>query len=209
MSTPKDATMDRRNQYLDAALRLFAEHGYVGTSMDMLIAEAGGSKATLYKHFPAKDDLVAGLIDRIAQTISMDLTDPKDSTTPLADELAAIARSACEGVWSPDAIALIRLCLGEVGRFPELARTVWDHAPAVTYANFKLLIAERQRRGEIVVDDPQVAAEQFIGGTVGHQQLKLAFGMTTPLSESEIEARVTSAVKTFLARYGTDNDALA
>jgi TetR/AcrR family transcriptional repressor of mexJK operon len=201
--------MDRRSQYLDVALRLFAEHGYIGTSMDMLIAEVGGSKATLYKHFPAKGDLVAGLIDRIADTISQDMTDPKASTTPLADELTAIARSACSGVWSPDAIALVRLCLGEFGRFPQLARTIWEHAPAVTYANFTAFIAERQRRGEIIVDDPQIAAEQFLGGTVGHQQLKLAFGMTTPPTDSETEARIESAVKTFLARYGTNNETLA
>ena len=106
-------------------------------------------------------------------------------------------------------MALVRLCLGEFGRFPQLARTVWENAPEVTYANFRAFIAERQRRGEIVVDDPQIAAEQFLGGTVGHQQLKLAFGMAAPPNESEIEARIESAVKTFIARYGTNNEALA
>ncbi len=193
--------MDRRNHYLDAAMRLFAEHGYVGTTMDMIIIETGGSKATLYKHFPTKEDLVAGLMERVATAVSAEMDDPRTSTESVADELTAIARSACEGVWSPAALAVLRLCLGEFGRFPSLAHTVWENGPARTYANFRTFLAERARRGELVVDDPQIAAEQFLGGLVGHVQLKLAFGMTDPPTRAEIDARIDSAVRTFLARY--------
>jgi TetR/AcrR family transcriptional regulator, mexJK operon transcriptional repressor len=198
--------VDRRDQYLDVAMRLFAQHGFVGTSMDMVVTEVGGSKATLYRYFPSKDDLVTGLIARVGATVSADMVDPTTSTVPLADELAAVARSACRGVWSPAAVAVLRLCLGEYSRFPDLATAVWEHGPARTYANFQALIAERQRRGEILVDDPQIAAEQFLGGTVGHIQLKIAFGMTEPPSESELEARVQAAVRGFLARYATRSD---
>ena len=195
---------DRRSRYLDAAMRLFAQHGYVGTTMDMVIAETGGSKATLYKHFPTKDDLVTGLMQRVADTVSHDMDDdPTTSTLPLADELTAIAFSTCQGVWSPGAAAVLRLCLGEYGRFPELAHTVWTVGPTRTYANFCAFLTERQRRGEIVVDDPQIAAEQFLGGLVGHIQLKIAFGITDPPTPDETDARVESAVRTFLARYAT------
>ena len=182
-------------------MRLFAEHGYVGTTMDMIIVETGGSKATLYKHFPTKDDLVTGLMERVASTVSAEMDDPATSTRPVADELTAIARSACQGVWSPGALAVLRLCLGEYGRFPALAHTVWDHGPARTYANFRAFLIERERRGELIIDDPQIAAEQFLGGLVGHLQLKLAFGMTDPPTPTEIDARIDSAVHTFLARY--------
>jgi len=182
-------------------MQLFAEHGYVGTTTDMVVAQTGGSKATLYKHFPTKEDLVTGLMDRVADTVSRDRDDPAASTVPLAEELAHIARSACEGVWSPEAAAVLRLCLGEYGRFPELARTVWTVGPTRTYANFHAFVGERQRRGEIIVDDPQIAAEQFLGGLVGHLQLKIAFGMTDPPSPEEVDARIDSAVRTFLARY--------
>ena len=187
-------------------MRLFALHGYVGTTMDMVIAETGGSKATLYKHFPTKDDLVTGLMERVAETVSHDMDDPAASMLPLADELIAIARSACQGVWSPEAIAVLRLCLGEYGRFPELAYTVWNVGPTRTYANFRALLSERQRRGEVTVDDPQIAAEQFLGGLVGHIQLKIAFGMADPPAPDEVSARVESAVQTFLARYATRHD---
>jgi TetR/AcrR family transcriptional regulator, mexJK operon transcriptional repressor len=193
--------LDRRSRYLEAAMRLFAEHGYVGTTMDMVIAETGGSKATLYKHFPTKEDLVTGLMEQVADTVSLEMDDPTTSTLPLTDGLTAIARSTCQGVWSPGAAAVLRLCLGEYGRFPELAHTVWSVGPTRSYANFRAFLAERQRRGEVTVDDTQIAAEQFLGGLVGHLQLKIAFGMTRPPTQDEIDARVDSAVTTFLARY--------
>ena len=195
---------ERRARYLDAAMRLFAEHGYVGTTMDMVIAVTGGSKATLYKHFPTKEDLITGLMQRVADTVGHDVGDPAASTRPLAEELTAIARSTCQGVWSPGAAAVLRLCLGEQGRFPELARTVWEVGPTRTYASFRALLAERRRRGEVVVDgDPQIVAEQFLGGLVGHVQLKIAFGLADPPTPAETEARIASAVQTFLARYAT------
>jgi len=194
---------DRTTRYLDAALVLFAQHGYVGTTMDMLVETVGGSKATLYRHFPTKEALVAGLMDRVAGTINPPI-DHTSSIAPIDEALAAIGANAVRGVNSPEAIAVLRLSLGEYGRFPELARVVWDHGPAVTYANFHAFIRERQRRGELDVDDPQLAAEQFLAGLVGHIQLKIAFGMAEPPDVTDTERRVRAAVRTFLARYGTD-----
>jgi AcrR family transcriptional regulator len=193
--------MGRRDEYLDAAMRRFTEHGYLGTSIDMLVADVGGSKATFYRQFPTKADLVRGLIERVGETIGAEMLDPTMSSAPLRDELTAIGRSACRGVWSPAAAAVLRLALGEYNRFPELARTVWEAGPARTYASFHAFIAERERRGELEVDDPQIAAEQFIGGLVAHQQLKIAFGMTEPPTQTETEERVTEAVRWFVIRY--------
>ncbi len=138
---------DRHAQYLAAAQTLFVAHGYVGTSMDMLVAEVGGSKATLYKHFPSKESLVSGLMDAVASAVSQNVVDDLEGDEALRDALAAIGEAALRGVLSPTAITVLRLCLGEAGRFPELARTVWDHGPAVTYDNFRGFLADRVRVG--------------------------------------------------------------
>jgi len=198
-TTPASGRADR---YLEAAMRLFAEHGYVGTTMDMLVAEVGGSKATLYKHFPTKEALVTGLMDRVAATVNP-IADHTASTLSLTEELTRMGTAALRGVTSPQGVAVLRICLGEYGRFPQLARTVWDHGPAVTYANFTAFVNERQRRGELTVEDPQLAAEHFLASIVGHIQLKVAFGITGPLDDDEIQRRVQAAVSTFVARYAT------
>ena len=50
----------------DIALRLFLQDGFNGVSMDQLVAEAGGSKATLYRYFPSKEALFEAIIDEVA-----------------------------------------------------------------------------------------------------------------------------------------------
>jgi AcrR family transcriptional regulator len=58
------AEASARERLLEAASRLFHEAGIQATGVDTLIAAAGVAKATFYRHFPSKDDLVvAWLLD--------------------------------------------------------------------------------------------------------------------------------------------------
>lgn len=56
-----------RERILDTAFRLFYAHGPRGVGVDTVVAESGVAKATLYKHFPHKDDLVVAYLDRVDQ----------------------------------------------------------------------------------------------------------------------------------------------
>ncbi|HEX6870490.1 MAG TPA: TetR/AcrR family transcriptional regulator [Micromonosporaceae bacterium] len=56
-----------RDRILDTAFRLFYAHGPRGVGVDTVIAESGVAKATLYKHFARKDDLVLAYLDRVDQ----------------------------------------------------------------------------------------------------------------------------------------------
>lgn len=47
---------------LDAALQLFAEHGFEGTSLQQIADRLGVTKAAVYYHFRSKDDLLAALV---------------------------------------------------------------------------------------------------------------------------------------------------
>ncbi|HYA45696.1 MAG TPA: TetR/AcrR family transcriptional regulator [Acidimicrobiales bacterium] len=53
-----------RERILATAFRLFYAHGIRGVGVDAIIAESGVAKATFYKHFPSKDDLVLAYLDR-------------------------------------------------------------------------------------------------------------------------------------------------
>jgi AcrR family transcriptional regulator len=54
-----------RDRILDTAFRLFYARGIKAVGVDLIIAESGVAKATFYKHFPAKDDLVVAYLDRV------------------------------------------------------------------------------------------------------------------------------------------------
>jgi TetR/AcrR family transcriptional repressor of mexJK operon len=193
--------LDRHQRYLDAALKLFSAHGFVGTSIDMILAEVGGSKATLYKHFPSKDALIAGLMDRVVEAMARRPAAQGLDELPLEEALTIIGAGLLRAVVSPGAVTLLRLSLGEYGRFPKLAQVVWDHGPAVTYRNFASFLADRRAKGELAVEDLQLAAEHFLAAIAGHIQLKVAMGMREPPDDAEIDQRVAAATATFLARY--------
>jgi AcrR family transcriptional regulator len=52
-----------RTRILGAASRLFTETGIRATGVDTLIREAGVAKATFYRHFPSKDDLIVAWLE--------------------------------------------------------------------------------------------------------------------------------------------------
>jgi AcrR family transcriptional regulator len=54
-----------RQRILDTAFRLFYAKGIRAVGVDLIIAESGVAKATFYKHFPAKDDLVVAYLDKV------------------------------------------------------------------------------------------------------------------------------------------------
>jgi AcrR family transcriptional regulator len=60
-------TQPARERILDTAFRLFYAHGPRGVGVDTVIAESGVAKATLYKHFPRKDDLVLAYLEKVDQ----------------------------------------------------------------------------------------------------------------------------------------------
>jgi AcrR family transcriptional regulator len=47
-----------RDRILDTAYDLFSQHGVRAVGVDRIVAESGGAKMSLYRHFPSKDDLV-------------------------------------------------------------------------------------------------------------------------------------------------------
>ncbi|SDL60777.1 transcriptional regulator, TetR family [Arthrobacter sp. ov407] len=54
-----------REKILATAFRLFYAHGFRAAGIDTIIAESGVAKATFYKYFPAKDDLILAYLERV------------------------------------------------------------------------------------------------------------------------------------------------
>jgi AcrR family transcriptional regulator len=82
-----------RDRILSVAGRLFYREGYRGVGVDRVIAEADVAKATFYKHFPSKDDLIVAWINR-AEMVSGKALPPADGPHPLisyADAMVDIA----------------------------------------------------------------------------------------------------------------------
>jgi AcrR family transcriptional regulator len=95
--TPPSAA---RQRILDTAFRLFYARGLRAVGVDTIIAGSGVAKATFYKHFPAKDDLVLAYLDRVDEVWTGQLRDaaaaagpaPRDQLVGLFDALVSSCR---------------------------------------------------------------------------------------------------------------------
>ncbi|GAA2165672.1 TetR family transcriptional regulator [Humibacillus xanthopallidus] len=89
-----------RQRILDAAFVLFYARGIRAVGIDLIIAESGVAKATFYKHFPAKDDLVVAYLDKVDAIWTSQLkeaaeaagADPASQLVGLFDALSSACR---------------------------------------------------------------------------------------------------------------------
>ena len=104
---------DRECELLAVTLRLLRQHGYDGLTVDDVAAEARASKATVYRSWPTKAELVlAAFIEGIQQD-----DDPPDTGT-LRGDLVALGDMICGH--AREHAATIRAVLGEFNRNPAL-----------------------------------------------------------------------------------------
>jgi len=115
----------RRPQVLDAALDLFLDSGYEGTSMDAIARAAGVTKPVVYACFPSKDQLFRALLAREEERILGEIqaafadTDLADPEATLVEGLTGFLRAVAS---SPDVYRLI--FLGEGGGNAAVARRI-------------------------------------------------------------------------------------
>jgi AcrR family transcriptional regulator len=89
-----------RERILGTAFGLFYAHGPRGVGVDRIIADSGVAKATFYKHFPRKDDLVIAYLDQVDQIWSGQLRaaaeaagdDPRQRLVGMFDALSSACR---------------------------------------------------------------------------------------------------------------------
>ncbi|MGO4490682.1 TetR/AcrR family transcriptional regulator [Arthrobacter sp. 2YAF22_2] len=89
-----------KDKILATAFRLFYAQGLRAAGIDTIIAESGVAKATFYKYFPAKDDLILAYLERVDEVWSGQLhaaadaagPDPADQLVGLFDALSTACR---------------------------------------------------------------------------------------------------------------------
>lgn len=191
----------KADQILAAARREFLASGFGAVSMDAIARQAGVSKATVYAHFAGKEELFGAVIgemsERYFRGFSASELDPRDA----AGSLSEIARRFLELLLSPEAIALNRIIIGEVTRFPALGEVFWRTGPERTRAQIETFMRRAGEAGALGVADPRLAAEQFASLVRGEIHLRLLLRLEPPATPARIEAAAAAVVATFLRAF--------
>jgi TetR/AcrR family transcriptional regulator, mexJK operon transcriptional repressor len=195
------AARGKAEAILAAAEHAFLAGGFGAVSMDAIARAAGVSKATVYAHFAGKEELfgavVADLSHRRFGGFSAEALDPRD----IARSLMTIAVRFLDLILSPEAIALNRIIIGEVTRFPALGQVFWEAGPARTRVQIEALLRRAAAAGSLVVPDPRRAAEQFLALARGEIHQRCLLRLEALSGPEALHGAAESAVATFLRAF--------
>jgi len=195
-----DPANPRVRKILDAASGLFMRAGYGATSMDAIAGAAGVSKVTVYSHFASKERLFAAIVDRESRRVVARMSFPDVADLPVRDGLIRIGTTFLDLLMTPRVLAIFRVVIAEIARFPELGQVFYRAGPDVSVTHIAGYLADASARGVIEVRDPRLAAGHFLGMLRGDTHLRGLLGLDTPATAVRARA-VEQAVDAFLRAY--------
>lgn len=90
---------EARSRLLDTATRLFYSEGIHSVGIDRIVGEAQVTRATLYRHFPGKEELVLAYLGGVDRAIRAPAEEAAAGLPPV-EAILAISRSIAQGIQS-------------------------------------------------------------------------------------------------------------
>jgi AcrR family transcriptional regulator len=170
-----------REQIREAAQRLFLQNGYLATSTDAILAEAGvSSKETLYRHYGSKEELFVavlshmtleqpGLSEHLAEiAIPRDIAMLRQALTTIAHEILLI-------MMQPEYIALLRIVIAEMTHFPQLGSLFRQTVPQRGFLILSQLLQQAREQNIIADIDIDATIHTLIGGLLAYLLTDIVF----------------------------------
>jgi AcrR family transcriptional regulator len=134
----------RRDEILRAAIDELQSVGYDRTTMDAVAERAGASKATLYRHWQNKAELV---VAAIRYMVGLD-TAPLPDTGDLRTDLLALLKGATQHT-GHEQLCVMRGMVSACGADPELAQAYYEQVIEAKRAGATEILRRAQSRGEV------------------------------------------------------------
>ncbi|WP_245835253.1 TetR/AcrR family transcriptional regulator [Thalassospira mesophila] len=195
-------TEKRREAIIEAARELFCEHGLAGTTLEMITAEAGGSRRTIYELFGNKDGVFEAVIRNCTGRVTKIMRDLPISQEPLRDTLIKFGENLMTVLTLSDTLRYMRMFLAEVPRFPHLGRVFYESGLMTGRRLLSDYFEQQMKLGNFPKGNPELAAS-FLTSLIkaDYDIRQMAFIGWEPRVPDLIE-HVTIAVDMFLAGYG-------
>lgn len=197
---------------IDAAASVFCREGFAGANIDLIAVEAGVSRQTIYNHHRDKEKLFVAVVRDLTERCNAGIfatfasfpDQPKDLE---ADLIGFAVRMNQNCICNRDGRFLRKLIQTEGERYPELFAEWRDQGPGRTWPALAARFARLAHAGHLAVDDPDVAARQFLA--LANAELQTTFMLGGMPSEDEVLQSATHGVRTFLRAFGKRRSAAA
>ncbi|GAA0311400.1 TetR/AcrR family transcriptional regulator [Sphingomonas oligophenolica] len=199
-------TARKRRAILEAGAVIFLRDGYLGANVDEIAMLADVSKQTVYKQFVSKEALFLEIVSRLTNAGSDAVHGDIPELAPGGDLRGFLEDYACRQldiVLTPRLMQLRRVVIGEVGRFPELGKALYESGPKRAMEAMAAMFERLGQGGLLLIDDYAVAASHF-NWLVMSQPLNQAMllgdaGIPAPAA---LRRHAADCVDMFLAAYG-------
>jgi len=177
-----------------AAMDLFARKG-AKASMAEIARMAGVSKQTLYNRYPSKSELARALLTRR----SLSITSPLENTGSPQQALSGMAMGLLTQVVKANSSEHLRALAFVSREDHELAAAVFDAGPARSLRRLSQWLKDRNAQGQLAIQNPDQAAEIFVGMVLGHAHLRMVLGLETP--EKDMVQHANETARRFVRAY--------
>jgi len=191
---------DKAQLIIAAAREAFLEKGYDGVSMDEVANRAGVAKQTVYARYASKDALFLAVVESVQGRMLSAVS--AAGPHAIRDRLHRIARELLDVVLDSSSLSLSRIALGASYRFPTLGHSIYGARIKELHAVLADIVEQAAREGCLLVDDPTVAAEQFLALIRGELHLHCLYDPSFRPSSAKIERQINAGIDCFMARYG-------
>jgi AcrR family transcriptional regulator len=184
---------------------VFKRKGFDAASMNDITREAGVSKGTIYVYFSNKEDLFVALVDHHRNEFATSMRHILEGTEEVREGLEQFGKAFANKMICSDMIPAMRSVLGVIDRMPKLAQRFFLSAPNNVRTVLLDFIEHQVEIGHLKVDDPELAARQYIELSTGtFFKLRLFGELEGPVPDEELDRVISSAINVFMAAYGTD-----
>ena len=150
----------KRQAILETAYRLFRARGFDGTSMADITTQVGGSKSTIYSHFPSKEELfVECMMAAVENYMSGTLKHLDASQGDPQDALRSFGTSVLNFICSPEQVEVRRLMIAEAAR-SGTGKLFFDKITALR-SQVSSFLSACMTSGVLRRDDPNLAADHL------------------------------------------------
>jgi AcrR family transcriptional regulator len=170
-----------RRAAIDATLDLVAEHGMPGLTTNAVAERAGISKATMYRHWRSKEEL---LVDAVAALVS-EITIPDTGSTH--GDLLALMAGAVQVYGESREARVLPGVLDAMSRDPELAKAVREGFLARRRAALRAVLERGIARGDLRADLDVELALDVLGGALFYRLLVTGGPIDDALAHGVVE----------------------
>ena len=192
--------MSTKERILDAALTLFAENGYDGTSVEQIARIVGIKAPSLYKHYKGKEDILNELIDSAeARYEEMFGSEKNIGKVPQSQkEFIKVTMERISFTMHDPIIRKIRMLLvQEQFRNERISEVTTRHQLDGVQRMFAKIIKGMMDEGMVVEDDPKLLAAELTAPAV----LQIARSDRQPQCEEECMEYIEKHLRHFCKVY--------